>query len=437
MAEKKRSSVETTTLTPVPMEERQSWTSIAFIWAGSVICIPALMVGSFITAGLNFPQACICMAIGYIIVVFYMCLIGMESSDLGLPCTVAISRAYGRRGSSVLVSSLLTLCMTGWFAQQTALCAGSFCNIMEGYFNVSFPYWLSAIIWGTLMFVTSVYGIKLIELLNKISVPALFVMLIWGVIASLMNGAAASVSAYEPPQFMGWTYGITIAVAGFATGAIVCGDYTRYCKSRRDTVLSCCVGVLPAGIGALVIGGFLAVAAGNYDLSVIFSNFGLPIVGMLVLILATWTTNTGNAYNAGIAICNVFKLRDNMRSWMTLLAGAVGTLLAVLGFDAVFGTFLNYIAAFIPAVAGVAIADYWIMGKGRPDLWEEHPGVNWIGVVSWVAGFAVAKWTTFFIPTLSGIIVALIVYCILSSVIKSETVNPIAKLRRVLAESEK
>ena len=158
---------------------------------------------------------------------------------------------------------------------------------------------------------------------------------------------------------------------------------------------------------------------------------------MLVLILATWTTNTGNAYNSGIAICNVFKLRDDMRSWMTLLAGAIGTLLALLGFDAAFGTFLHYIAAFVPAVAGVAIADYWIMGKGRPDLWEEHPGVNWIGVISWVAGFAVAKWTTFFVPTLSGIIVALIVYCVLSSVIKNESINPIAKFRRKLAESGK
>ena len=143
----KKSNVETTTLTPVPMDERQPWTSIAFIWAGSVICIPALMVGSFITAGLNFPQACLCMVIGYVIVVFYMCLIGIQSSDLGLPCTVAISRAYGRRGSSVLVSSIIALCMTGWFASQTALCAGSFCNIMEGYFKVSFPYWLSVIIW--------------------------------------------------------------------------------------------------------------------------------------------------------------------------------------------------------------------------------------------------------------------------------------------------
>lgn len=85
-------------------------------------------------------------------------------------------------------------------------------------------------------------------------------MLIWGVIAALMRGAAAAVTVYQPPMVLGWTYGITLAVAGFASGAVTCGDYTRYGRNRRDTILSCIVGVLPAGIGALVIGGFLAVA---------------------------------------------------------------------------------------------------------------------------------------------------------------------------------
>ena len=315
MDEKKTSLVEKITLTSVPADQRKSWPSIAFIWAGSVICIPALLVGSLISAGMNFKQSALCMVIGYVLVVFYMCLMGIQSSDLGLPATVAISRAYGKRGSSFLVSLVIAVCMIGWFAAQTSLCASSFCNIMSVYFHVNFPLWLSVIIWGCLMFITSVYGVKLIEFLNKVSVPALFVMLIWGVISCLMKGAAATVSAYEPPAFLGWTYGITLAVAGFASGAICCGDYTRYCKSRKDTILSSVVGVLPAGIGALLIGAFLSLAAGSYDLSVVFSSFGLPIVGMLVLILATWTTNTGNAYNSGIAICNMFSLKDNMRSW--------------------------------------------------------------------------------------------------------------------------
>ena len=158
---------------------------------------------------------------------------------------------------------------------------------------------------------------------------------------------------------------------------------------------------------------------------------------MLVLILATWTTNTGNAYNSGIAICNMFSLKDNMRSWMTLLAGVIGTLLSLLGFADAFNNFLNIIAALVPAVAGVAIADYWIMGRGRPDLWEPFDGVNWIGVVAWLAGAAVGKWGTFFVPTLMGIVVAMVVYCLGTLLIKSEKINPIYVMKLKLAQSSR
>lgn len=430
MEEKKNSVMETTTLTPVPLDQRKPWYNIAFIWAGSVICIPALMVGSLVSAGLNFGQSVLSMIIGYVIVVFYMCLLGMQSSDLGLPTTVAISRAYGQRGSSFLVSLIIAVTMTGWFGSQTALCATSFCNIMSGYLHVNFPLWLSALIWGCLMFITSVYGVKLIEILNKISVPALFIMLIWGVISALMHGAASAVSAYEPPAYLGMTYGITLAVAGFASGAICCGDYTRYNKDRKGTILGCVVGVLPAGIGALVIGSLLSLSAGSYDLSVVFSNFGLPILGMLVLILATWTTNTGNAYSSGIAVVNMFKLKDNMRSVMTLICGAVGTALTIFGIADVFSSFLNLIAVLVPPVAGVAIADYWIMGKGKPELWKPMDGVNWMGVVSWVVGGLVSYFSKFFVPTINGIIAALLLYCVLALVIKNEKINPIYAMQQ-------
>ena len=71
---------------------------------------------------------------------------------------------------------------------------------------------------------------------------------------------------------------------------------------------SCLVGVIPCGVGALVCGAILAICSGDTDITVMFANIGLPVIGMLVLILATWTTNVGNAYSAGIAVVNALKL---------------------------------------------------------------------------------------------------------------------------------
>ena len=46
----------------------------------------------------------------------------------------------------------------------------------------------------------------------------------------------------------------------------------------------------------IMVGAIMAIGTGNYDVTSMFAGLGLPFVAMLVLILATWTTNTGNAY---------------------------------------------------------------------------------------------------------------------------------------------
>ena len=69
MAEAKKNHIENITLEEVPASEKKSWLSIAFIWAGNVICVPALMVGAMVSAGLDFIHSIIAIFIGYGIVV--------------------------------------------------------------------------------------------------------------------------------------------------------------------------------------------------------------------------------------------------------------------------------------------------------------------------------------------------------------------------------
>ncbi|MCL1895003.1 MAG: cytosine permease [Clostridiales bacterium] len=424
----KVTQIEKTTLNRVPENEKKSWGAIAFIWAGSVICVPALMVGGMISAGLTFGQSVVSMIIGYIIVVCYMILIGIQSSDLGVPAVVAISRAFGTEGSRFTISLIIAIAMTGWFGFQTSVCASSFNMIMEQYIGAAMPFWISCIIWGVAMFITSVFGVVMIKVLNYISVPILFVFLVVGVIVTLRTpGSAEVIANFVPAESSGMVTGIMIAIGGFAAGAVVSGDFTRYSKSRKDTVRSSIVGVLPAGIGALVIGGLLAISSGSFDITIMFSNIGVPIIGLIVLIAATWTTNTGNAYFSGIAVVNIFKLSDDKRSIATLICGAIGTVLAVVGIIFVFVPFLSFLSSVIPPVAGVAIADYWIAGRGDKDKWEPFKGVNWLGVIAWVCGAAFALLLpALFIPTINAILIAIVVYVVLAKVVKSPKVNPFA-----------
>jgi len=422
--EKKPQVLETTTYQPVPLEEKRSWGSIAFVWMGSTICVPALMVGGMIGMGMPFSQAIWAMVAGFALVCVYMILIGTQGSDLGMPTTAIFSRAFGERGSKVASGLVIAICGIGWFGVQTTICGASFCQILNDFVGIEFPLWLSSIIWGVAMLLTAVYGIKIIDVLNKISVPALIIMLVWGLIHALNGGAGEVVSNYVPAEPMTFIAGTTLAVSGFAVGAVLSSDYTRYCKSRRDTALSSVLGVLPTSVLVLAIGGVLAVSSGNYDLTLMFSSMGLPIVGLLCLILATWTTNCGNAYSGGIAIVGVFNMKDSRRPLVTLIAGGIGTLLAILGIMDFFTPFLNFISVLVPPMAGVVIADYWILGKGNKESWKPFQGVNWLGLISWACGTAFGMLFTFFIPTINAVIVAMLVYIILIKVVKSEKMNP-------------
>lgn len=175
MTKTKKSHIETITLEPVPDNEKKSWPSIAFIWAGNVICVPALMVGSMVSEGLNFKNSILAMFIGYGIVVALMMLIAAQSAQTGRPTTVAVSRALGDRGSQLSLSLIIAISMIGWYGYQTIVCASSFCTLLQSSFGITFPEWLSCIIWGTLMLITAFYGIGLTKVLNMISVPLLFV----------------------------------------------------------------------------------------------------------------------------------------------------------------------------------------------------------------------------------------------------------------------
>ena len=426
MKEQKSSMIETRTLEQVPANEKKSWPSIAFIWAGNVICVPALMVGGMIAAGLNFKQSIISMFIGYGIVVVLMMLIATQSAQTGYPTTVAVSRALGERGSSFTISLIIAVSLVGWYGYQTIVCANSFCSIMLTAFGITFPEWAACILWGTLMLITAFYGIGMTKILNIISVPLLFVFLIYGVTVALGNGGTATLMSYEPSEPASMMLGITISVGGFISGAVTCGDYNRYSKNGKSAALSCLFGVIPAGVGALACGAILAICSGSSDITVMFSNVGLPIAGMLVLILATWTTNVGNAYSAGIAVVNIFKLKDDRRAIVTAICGIIGILISLGGIVYYFVNFLSLLSYFITPIGAVLVADYWIMGKGKAENWKPFPGVNWLGIIAWLVGTVTVYVDKFFIPEIIGIIVSMLVYVVLCKVVKNPKYNPYA-----------
>ena len=198
------------------------------------------------------------------------------------------------------------------------------------------------------------------------------------------------------------------------------------------------VGVLPAGLFMLITGALMSIVTGRSDISAILASLGVPFIGLVALVLATWTTNVTNAYSGGLALSNLLGFDEGRFKVTTGIAGGIGTLLAAFGLLNVFESFLSLMSALIPALAGVLIASYWVVGAGRRENFHIRSGFSWTGVVSYVVGALAACITggtfagfpalvrvlpflnvPFFVGPVNGIVISLVLYVIIAKLVPS------------------
>ena len=114
------------------------------------------------------------------------------------------------------------------------------------------------------------------------------------------------------------------------------------------------------------------------------------MLGMIVLILSTWTVNTLNATAQVSNVVMMFGLKESSRGKVTLISGCRNSF-AVAGILDHLSLFIDLLGAALTPLAGVILADYFILKKGDPKNYEYREGFNWKGLFSWAVGFAVTK----------------------------------------------
>lgn len=416
MEEKRlKSSVETTTLNVVPDEMRKSWINIAFIQAGVYICVPCLLLGSMLVSAMPLREAIISGVIGYLLSGLIMSFIGVMGSDLGRPTAVVAKSCFGQGGARIVTALIFAVSSFGWFAVQNVVCGEAFSNLLKGSFGLDFPVKISIVLWGIVMLTTAVKGIDGLKWLNKISVPILFLVFLVGMVMAINKYGMGDVDTPPDGEPMSIAEGAILTLSFLACGMTIAPDMTRYQKSRGGVFASSFIGLCPAGIALLIMGAVLTKLTGEYDISIILMQAGIPSLGLIALILATWTTNTTNAYSGGIALVMFFNLKDDKRAIATLIAGIVGTVLALLGFDEQMDAFTNLLGVFFFPVASVMLSDYYFIRKGRPENWKYTKALNIPGFVSWVLGII----ATYFLPMglFLGFVLSGVLYFVLYKVL--------------------
>ncbi|MDR1904385.1 MAG: cytosine permease, partial [Treponema sp.] len=339
---------------------RQGWGGLAFIYGGSLICVPLLLIGSMIAGGLSLAGVAFCAVIGFLILFVYGCLVGIQSSDTGLPPAVLSAESMGVLGARFVTGLLLSITSVGWFGVQSAACGASFSVMAVDILGISIPAWASTVFWGGAMTITAMLGFQALKFLNYIMVPVLLLMLGYTVL-SVLSGNGISLTAllaYRPAASISPTLGISLTVGCFAMGGLITGDYCRYIRTRRGLILSFFISMVIIGPVVILSGAVFHIAAGNADMTALLAGMGLPAMALITLILSTWTTNVMNAYSGSIAVSVLLGLEERRFKVTAAITGSVGTILGAAGSLTRFLDFLSILSSLVPPLAGVIIAAY-------------------------------------------------------------------------------
>lgn len=420
MAEENKKTMEDFALEKVKPEDRKSWISLAAVQTGLFICVPSLLLGALLASSMPLWQALVAGIVGYLLTIIISFFLGMQGADLGIPSVVITCSTYGTAGTRIIISSLLAISMVGWFGVNCNVCGAAFTNLVQIATGIEIPVAISSIIWGIVMLLSAVFGMNALKKLDSISIPLLVIIMVLGTIMAFKKFGAGGLNV-ETEQTMSMIQGIGLSFSFTALAAVTCSDITRFQRDRKDTIKSTFWGILPAAIFTLVLGILMTKVANDYDISSVLATVGLPFLGIVVLILATWTTNSINAYSAGLDVVMTFNLPDNKRKMATLIAGVVGIVLAVLGILGHLETFLSLLSYVFSTMGGVMLADYWIVGKGRPESWHKIEGFNWTGIIATVIAIAIAA----FIVKIdySGLLWGAVVYLVIERFIPSKSRN--------------
>jgi cytosine permease len=396
---------------PVPEESRLPWYRISAIWAGAVICVPAFIMGGLVAQGMRFIPGLIVIFLGYLFVALLIGIMGLIGSKHGTPTAIVAANSFGTYGSRFLVSLMIGIGLGGWFGVQTVVMASSFNLIVSSLSGFSIPLSASIIFWGIVVAGTALIGYNAIAWLGWITVPLLLLLSIWGLAVGVSNyGGWNEIFNFTPAQPFSWVLGFTIMVGWFAAGICVAPDIQRYGKPTfLNSFKASAFGVVPAGLLLTGTGAVMAIAAKNPDLTAAMSKIGLGVPGLILLILATWTTNVLNVYSGGLAITNIFGLKSKDRTKMTIILAAIGVLLGLIGIMERLQPFLIVLTILLPPYMGVVIADYFVLK--RHDVY--HNPISWPAVIAWGAGALTATFVKLGIPFINGIIVSFVLFLVL------------------------
>lgn len=405
-------------LSRVPQSDRQSLWNITIIRVGSLATISQFILGASLGYGMTFWEAFWATMFGSVILEIISFLLGYAGAKEGLS-TSLLSRwtGFGRYGSSI-IGAVIAISTIGWFGVQNSVFAQGIVQSSNG--AISLP--VAAAITGFGVTILVIFGFKILSATASIAVPAFLLAVAVGIYQVLSNHSIMDLMGSSPagkPLTMG--VATTMVAGGFIIGAVITPDFSRFARNGKDVFWMTMIGTIIGELGINMIAVLMALAARTSNVaSIMMQTSGW--LGALVVVFSTVKINNLNLYSSSLGFTNIFDTIFNIklnRGMVTLVIGAIGTILSVMGILNRFTEFLVFLGVLVPPVAGIMVMDYFVLKTHKKELDESRKKgalpeseekINPVTMIAWAAGFAVGYFVKAGIPSINSLLASAVVY---------------------------
>jgi len=410
-------------LSEAPRSARKGLLSISMVLFSFTFFTGTMFAGGKLGMAFNFVDMLWIAAIGNTLLALYAAALALIASRSGLNTVLMGRFCFGEAGSR-LSDFLLGFAELGWYAWGTATVAIVLVKMLGLAEGFTLPL---MVFFGMGFSITAIIGYKGLDVLSRVSVPLMFVLLIASMyIATQHVGGFSGLAAVIPEQTMTVSAAITMVFGTFASGATQATNWTRLSRSGRIAVTASVVSFLLGNGLMIVAGAWCAMVYQQADIVEVMMLQGLSFAAVVMLCLNLWTIQGPTIYNVAAATCHL--VRSERRRTMTLLAAAVGVLLAMGGMYEMLIPFLVLLGSVIPPIGGVIMADFWFRHRGKyPALASvQLPRYNLAGLTAYAVGALLAYLSPWIAP-LVGIGASAIVYIVLLKLSRQPAVLPTAQ----------
>ena len=415
----------------VPLNNRKSFWGITIVWLGFVFVVTSMITGGGLAEGLNFKDILLTVIIGNIFLTFIAMAVANMAAKTGLSFALMTRYSFGIKGSKI-ATLFVPIVSIGWYTIQSAI-FGHFVSNIFGITGVGelIILFLSAIVMGIFAF----KGMDAITVLGYVAIPAIVFLSTATAIQSSNIIGLSAIANYVPKNEISIIEGVTIVIGTWIfSAATAIADIMRFAKSPKDAMKSAAVGLIFGNSLLIICGAIAAIGSNNSDLTEVLLGLGLVVPSLILMTTNIFTTNAANMYSSSLNLANSFSKDRKKIIVIILLISGFLCLTRPYEIDVLF-SFLNALGVIVPPLAGIILADYYIVHKGEyNDLkstesvdWSFTPWLTWIISLVLVYGLIQvynvndsALTRVFGLPALNGIVISLIIYPMISKLNRKE-----------------